>query len=59
MTEVIRRLVEDDALPLMINNRTIGFDPARGKYKHLVVHYMIDNHKLRKCVLTGELLVLP
>ncbi|MDA3923285.1 MAG: glycosyl hydrolase [Kiritimatiellae bacterium] len=59
VTEIMRGFVADGSLPIMVNNRSIGFDPARGKYKQLVVHYTFEGCKLRKCVPTGDMIDLP
>ena len=59
VTSVIRRLVTDNQLRLTVCNQTIGFDPARGKYKQLVVHYTIDGRKAQVCVPTGQILSVP
>jgi len=59
VTDFVRRNVKGYRLTLPVNNTSIGFDPARGKYKHLKVVYSFRGHAGEKCVPTGETFVLP
>lgn len=59
VTRALVRRVEDNHLAIVVDNKTLGVDPAYNHIKHLSVSYDWDGHPLKAEVNENETLTLP